>query len=342
MHAGSFLLALAASAASGSVIPKLSAKATTCVDPVVRKEWRELTADEKAEYLRAAVCVRNLPKAKYADIEAVTSRMDDLVYTHHTLNLDIHFVANFLPWHRWFVQLHEDLLRDECDFKGVQPYWDWSIEADSNTMPESPLFDAATGFGGNGKKTGSTEAGFEKCVVDGPFANSTLTIGMGWPDVNSDGDRPHCFVREFNNASGSDENGDLIIGDMQASAYSTAVMKTINNFDTYRKMSDMLEGLPHAQIHSIIFGDMGPSTSPNEPLFMLHHAQVDRAWARWQGRNETRLADYAGWNDRDETIRASIDDEMPILELADTKPIVRDYMDTMAGPLCYTYSVMTI
>ncbi|KAH7041529.1 monooxygenase [Microdochium trichocladiopsis] len=338
----SLLLALgAASTAAASVIPRQNG--TTCTNPVVRKEWRELTDAEKAEYLRAAVCVRNLPKQKYSQIEAVTTRMDDLVYTHFSLNLDIHFVANFLPWHRWFLHLHENLLRDECGFKGVQPYWDWSIEADSRTMPESPIWDAATGFGGNGVKTGNPTPGFQRCVVDGPFANTNLTLAMGWPDMNTVGNRLHCFTREFNSAEGHDPvTGEIIIGDMQVSAYSSAVMRTIDNFDTYRRMSEMLEGLPHAQIHSVIFGDMGPATSPNEPLFFLHHANVDRAWARWQGRNATRLADYAGFIDRDETIRASITDEMPVMELADTKPVVQDYMDTMAGPLCYTYSKMTL
>lgn len=29
-----------------------------------------------------------------------------------------------------------------------------------------------------------------------------------------------------------------------------------------------------------MFGDMGPATSPNEPLFFLHHANVDRVWAK--------------------------------------------------------------
>ncbi|KXJ88754.1 hypothetical protein Micbo1qcDRAFT_213866 [Microdochium bolleyi] len=327
--------ALAATSAA-SVLPRQ----TTCTNPVVRKEWRELTGAEKAEYLRAAVCVRNLPSKHYSHINAVTTRMDDLVYTHWALNLDIHFVANFLPWHRWFVQLHENLLRDECGFKGVQPYWDWSIESDTGTMPTSPIWDAETGFGGNGVLTNSTVPGFGRCVVDGPFANTNLTIGMGWPDVNTAGDRKHCFTREFNDATGKDENGNTHIGDMQAAAYSTTVMKTIHKFDTYFRMSEMLEGLPHAQIHSIIFGDMGPATSPNEPLFFLHHAQVDRVWARWQGRNATRLADYQGFNDRDNVVRADIGDVMPSRELQEPYPLVRDYMDTQAGPLCYTYSKM--
>lgn len=317
-----------------------AATSALCSNPTVRKEWRELTDTEKAEYLRAAVCLRELPKAKYAEIDAVTTRMDDLVYTHYALNTEIHFVATFLPWHRWYVKLHEDLLRTECGFNGTQPYWDWSIEADAKDMPNSPLFDSVTGFGGNGKSTGSNEPGFQRCVVDGPFANTNLTLGMGWPNLNDPGDRLHCFTRAFNGGEGNDENGDLIIGDMQSSAYNSKVMNTIYGFEKFSEMANMLEGLPHAQIHSIIFGDMGPATSPNEPLFFLHHGNVDRAWAKWQGRNATRLADYSGFQDRNKVIAASINDAMPILELGDTEPIVKDYMDIQGGPLCYTYSSM--
>ncbi|KAL0930091.1 uncharacterized protein CTRU02_214911 [Colletotrichum truncatum] len=326
-----------AAAATASAIPRADG---VCTEPAVRKEWRELTDAEKAEYLRAAVCVRKLPKSKYATIDAVKTRMDDFVYTHFALNEEIHFVANFLPWHRWYVQLHENLLRDECGFTGVQPYWDWSIDADANNMPNSPLFDPVTGFGGNGQRTNSNVPGFQRCVVDGPFANTNLTLAMGWPDMNEPGNREHCFTREFNNGGFTDENGDMIIGDMQMGAYNSAVMNAIYAFDNFNEMVNMLEGLPHAQIHSCIFGDMGPATSPNEPLFFLHHGNVDRAWAKWQGRNATRLADYTGFQDRNKTIPASLTDTMPVLELADTEPIVKDYMDTQAGPLCYTYSSM--
>lgn len=245
MLPNSFFAILAlATASTASIIPRAD---DACADPAVRKEWRELSDAEKTEYLRAAVCLRELPKAKYAEIEAVTTRMDDLVYTHFALNLDIHFVANFLPWHRWYVQLHEDLLRTECDFTGTQPYWDWSIDADAKNTPNSPLFDPVTGFGGNGKRTDSNEPGFQRCVIDGPFANTNLTLAMGWPNMNDPGDRLHCFTREFNGGAGNDENGEPIIGDMQAGAYNSNVMKTIYGMDNFADMANMLEGLPHAQ-----------------------------------------------------------------------------------------------
>jgi tyrosinase len=103
---------------------------------------------------------------------------------------------------------------------------------------------------------------------------------------------------------------------------------------------------------------MGPATSPNEPLFFLHHANVDRVWAKvgfssiqfgvarllttlkWQGRNDTRLSDYTGFRVSQTTIPATITDTMPVMELAENGPVVKDYMDTLSGPLCYTYSKM--
>jgi tyrosinase len=43
----------------------------------------------------------------------------------------------------------------------------------------------------------------------------------------------------------------------------------------------------HNQVHVWIGGDMGPATSPNDPVFYLNHCNVDRIWEAWlvsQGR----------------------------------------------------------
>ncbi len=44
----------------------------------------------------------------------------------------------------------------------------------------------------------------------------------------------------------------------------------------------------HNRVHVWIDGDMGPSTSPNDPAFYLNHCNVDRIWAAWQSRHPTR------------------------------------------------------
>ena len=44
------------------------------------------------------------------------------------------------------------------------------------------------------------------------------------------------------------------------------------------------EGL-HNRVHVWVGGDMLPGTSPNDPVFFLHHCFVDKIWADWQADN---------------------------------------------------------
>jgi tyrosinase len=52
-----------------------------------------------------------------------------------------------------------------------------------------------------------------------------------------------------------------------------------NTFDTFQSA---LEGGPHNWVHNAVGGTMATSGSPADPLFWLHHANVDRIWADWQ------------------------------------------------------------
>lgn len=38
----------------------------------------------------------------------------------------------------------------------------------------------------------------------------------------------------------------------------------------------------HGRVHLWVNGNMGSSSSPNDPVFWLHHANLDRIWAEWQ------------------------------------------------------------
>lgn len=42
--------------------------------------------------------------------------------THIQQSLTIHGTANFLSWHRYYLLAFEDALRNECGYKGYQPY----------------------------------------------------------------------------------------------------------------------------------------------------------------------------------------------------------------------------
>src|SRR5262249_3310567 len=51
---------------------------------------------------------------------------------------------------------------------------------------------------------------------------------------------------------------------------------------TFRLFQRSLEGHIHAGVHNAVGGDMASSNSPADPVFFLHHANIDRLWALWQ------------------------------------------------------------
>lgn len=85
-----------------------------------------------------------------------------------------------------------------------------------------------------------------------------------------------------------------------------------------------------------------------DPLFFLHHTQVDRLWWTWQQREPaTRLKEFHGpisdFRFPQENVshvntgtESSHGDILPMAGLAKARK-VEDVMDTMAGLLCYTY-----
>ena len=51
---------------------------------------------------------------------------------------------------------------------------------------------------------------------------------------------------------------------------------------TFRLFQRTLEGHIHGGVHNAVGGDMAGPASPSDPLFFLHHANIDRLWAVWQ------------------------------------------------------------
>lgn len=74
-----------------------------------------------------------------------------------------------------------------------------------------------------------------------------------------------------------------------------------------------------------------------DPIFFLHHAQVDRLWYIWQKADpEKRMMAYAGGNGVPGGGAATLDDILPMAGLANDR-VVRDLMSTVEGGFCYKY-----
>ncbi|KAH8653530.1 hypothetical protein BX600DRAFT_386442 [Xylariales sp. PMI_506] len=299
---------------------------TPCTHPSVRLEWQALADEAKASYLASVNCLAT----KQSRIGLSHSTLyDDFSYVHATMNVQIHYVASFLPWHRWFVHIYEDALRFECNYTGPMPYWDWTQDAGS--LPSAAVFspDERTGFGGNGNGSQTWPPAsnpLTSCVTTGAVADLR-------PQYFYNLRRPHCLNRFFSNLT---TNGTDRWGAVQYSA--ARVSNILSNSTTFQVFAATLEDGPHATVHIAINGDMFPVSSPNDPLFFLHHAQVDRLWWTWQQADpETRLLSYGGNKyEAPDTTPAELTDAMDFMGLSENMSVMR-VMVTESVDLCYVY-----
>ncbi|KAK3356861.1 monooxygenase [Lasiosphaeria hispida] len=301
------LLHLTTLAAAALALPSdsLGPRQKTCTSPKVRKSWAKATNPEKRSYINAALCLATKPSR--LRVPTHSTLYDDFGYIHAQLSLPqrIHGEPVFLPWHRYFVQVYEDALH-ECGYTAV--------------------WDPVLGFGGNGSLDTAGNGPGKLRVVDGPFRNLRPTY---W-DQTVD---PHWLSRDWLPGFPGDGQPEML-----GKAYDPAAMQEVNSHTDYDKFQPALESAPHGAVHAGIGGgrgDMGPLSSPNDPIFFLHHAMVDKVWWQWQQQDpQTRTFAYKG--QRNNGSAATLLDELPMLGLA-PEGVVRDYMDTKGGVLCYTY-----
>ena len=76
---------------------------------------------------------------------------------------------------------------------------------------------------------------------------------------------------------------------------SEAEVQSLTSYDaSYYEFARSLENAPHNGGHRWIGGDMATMSSPNDPAFWFHHAQVDRIWSIWQKNNQGKMAHLSG------------------------------------------------
>ena len=99
-----------------------------------------MSKHERRSYIKAVKCLAKLPaKTPAAIASGAKSRYDDLVVTHIQQAFTIHGTANFLTWHRYYTWAFEQMLRNECGYKGYQPYYNWYETLQREIRVESKL-----------------------------------------------------------------------------------------------------------------------------------------------------------------------------------------------------------
>lgn len=74
---------------------------------------------DKQAYIDAEVCLFKRPQ-KLNKMPGAISRRDEFASLHQIMALQIHSTGTFLPYHRYFLNVHEVLLA-ECGYTGGLP-----------------------------------------------------------------------------------------------------------------------------------------------------------------------------------------------------------------------------
>jgi len=292
--------------------------------PVKRKSVAALTPDERASYARA---VRGLKSAPSQMTPATHSRYDDYVLVHmlsmnqidytggipvQNSNIKVdttprspmwaHEGPQFLAWHREFLRHFERDLQGQLGQDPVPsgylpgiPFWDWSVNSGTGEAPWLDDF-----MGSNGGPNGA--------VGSGPFAGNG-----NWP-ITLSNDLADHLIRSFgtytegspswtaSHLPTSDDVKQSLAEDVfdvppwQRSAQERSFCNQLEGF--YRPASAPGPPAPQIGMHNLVHlwvggndGAMIQASSPNDPVFFLHHSNIDRLWAVWQ-RQHPRAAPY--------------------------------------------------
>lgn len=239
----------------------------------------------------------------------------------------------FCPWHRFMLrQLELNLQRVLGDASFGLPYWDWAIDGQKTpALQKLSKVWSADAMGGSGSP-----------VTTGPFAflasdAAAFRVRLE-ADVNGRLVQTNHGLRRTLGAQTPrlpnklDVSGSLSLTPYDAPPWSTSSAGFRNRLEGWAPPSPPAL---HNRVHVWVGGDMLPSTSPNDPVFFMHHCNVDRLWEAWltqHGRTyvpaQTEPASLKGHR---------INDLMASLVSAPVKPA--DVLDMTA---VYTYDSLAV
>ncbi|WP_284620636.1 tyrosinase family protein [Aquabacterium humicola] len=259
----------------------------------VRKNAKFLTDVEREAFVRACVMLKAEIINPGAPSAQQYSRWDQLVAEHQMIQNafapgagSVNFghggsgAFSFLSWHRYFLLVFErDLQRH---VPGVMlPYWDWQDPAPIMTD---------TFLGPNNGAGGVVRRGY--FAIDAPGTGTNPTAAPLWWPAGLVGWRlPAAF-------------GSIWQGGLRRSTGALSNLPTLGQIaqalakTNYRDHQLALESgsgiSPLNQMHNGMHGWIGgnnggtlghmshPDASPFDPIFYLHHCNIDRLWAMWQ------------------------------------------------------------
>jgi tyrosinase len=229
----------------------------------VRRNHSDLTPQAKSQFVQAVLALKN-------DVDSVLhpgkqGRYDDFVEVHKNAMTGPamfmpmpHGTPLFYPWHRVLLRQFELALQAAVNDQSLAlPYWNWQRTGSFDPFTDDFL-------GGNGDLSDGGH------VVTGPFAFSTGKFPVRvW-----DGDSGDPALRR--------DLGEDATAYLPTDAETTSALGKSPYSPGPSSWEKVSEAALHNPVHNWVGGNMADATSPNDPVFFLHHAFIDLLWERWK------------------------------------------------------------
>ncbi len=187
-----------------------------------------------------------------------------------------HSTWYFLPWHRMYLATFEEIVRAAVIANGgpadwALPYWDYSGPSPANTLP----------------------AAFRRPTLPDNTTNPLFVAqrrgGTGANSINNG-----AQINPVNTSSTTAMTSTVFT--TPSSGFPVGFGGPATGFAHFGPAPGLLENQPHNIMHVVIGGTGGLMTDPDtaalDPIFWLHHANIDRLWETWRvngGTNPTPL-----------------------------------------------------
>ncbi len=244
---GSFLLLGCKTVGGRSTLAEDNGAASDSSNLRVRRRWEPgQDSDFKKQYAQAIDWLKANDQQTFPDT-------DPRSYLTWKKFVDLHNSSCphgnwlFVPWHRLYLYYFETACQMALqDTNFALPYWDWTLDP---TFPDE-FFTVPTLTVDNRKIKQGTNMPVEytgQKIMDHIYAITDFYAFFS---------RPTDYVPPFRGPAG-----------------------------TSGAATGAFENNPHNNVHKFIGGWMSANESPNDPIFWMHHGNVDRIWHQFQRLN---------------------------------------------------------
>lgn len=207
------------------------------------------------------------------------STWDRFVIWHHAVMNSAHQAPIFLPWHRMMLRTLEQLIATAVGNPNFGlPYWNWAADGATLTQQRASAI-------WNNDCMGSANSG------PGRFTRATFPVRWTVDISGNNLVRANRALRRLRNTDPTFllPSRDEVEQTLDVVPYDSAPW----DFGSPGFRSRHERAL-HNGPHGWAGGDMMRSTSPNDPVFYLHHCNVDRIWEAWMVANGRQYQPGAG------------------------------------------------